>query len=582
MSSNSNAVPFFSDIQIENQFKKQVEFLKLVHPFLSDVNTYHKECVELRAIPRTSKIPKIKSLNLWRIDNKAEEESIKFLNKINGYPYCIYYSVFAFNYDLELTKKDGTQYVKGKINNKNALYTTTLVMDFDNVSAEDHEKYINKFKELDIEVCTVYTGHGFQDLILLSEKVYDNEILKKFTSTLLAKGFEIDSTIIDAARVMRLPFTFNCKEYENNFDDGNSIPCKLISTTNKRYSVLNIFDRLYTLPTINEEIQEYIFDLKDIESVGINDSNDVNSKDINNSFKIISIYDQYKLIKFDMLPKAVQNMLINTPDGLRNSTLLFLVGFLKNYLKLSMVKIKAILKIWANHCSPNLDEEFVENEVERLYKYEYKGYGKYTSDLAKHFGYLEFDVYKLNNKVIIPNELFEDYTVLSDGSVRIYLMMKVFEIVDNIKVWNNSDIAKAADISIKSVQRNLEVLINLGYIDKRRGYKKSGEKYTYCINSFYNKTKGFTMFETGTLENMVYNRNRSLTDGELKLYTYIRYMIGQSDRECYASQEYLGKKINKTRDSVCKMTTFLRDKGYINKDSYISNNKPHCLYVLNY
>ena len=88
------------------------------------------------------------------------------------------------------------------------------------------------------------------------------------------------------------------------------------------------------------------------------------------------------------------------------------------------------------------------------------------------------------------------------------------------------------------------------------------------------------MIENGIVELLM----MKLTDGELKLYTYICSMIGRSNGNCWASQKYLAKKIGKSgQSSISKMTDSMVEKRAINKTTYIDNdNIKHCKYNLNY
>ena len=127
---------------------------------------------------------------------------------------------------------------------------------------------------------------------------------------------------------------------------------------------------------------------------------------------------------------------------------------------------------WGKNCIPALDEEFVLSEVDRIYKYNFKGiYGKYDESLAREFGYIEFDKYRKDNKVIISNDFFEAYSTISDTAVRIYLAMRTFEKIEGIAEWTKEDIARVAQISEKTFFRNIDELTKLGFIDKRRGQR---------------------------------------------------------------------------------------------------------------
>lgn len=581
----------FDNIQLEKQAGQQYKFLELIYPFLNNDN-YNEECCEIRPIIRDN-FKYIKSLNLWRLDCKGKEEYLKFLNKINGKAVCLYYSAFTLIYDKEVLKDDGKPYEKGKINNKNSCYTQILACDFDNVSIMEHDECLKMFNSLGIETISIFTGHGFQDIILLDEKVYDKDILKKFTYLLLSRGFPVDEKIIDSARVLRMPYSFNCKEFDkkSNYynDDPYAIPVKIIKETKKRYLLDFVFKQLEKLNIRNFEYDKLYIALKSNlkhikeQKGSIPCVNNINANMTHNDdlIEIKSINEEYKSINFDILPEAIKNMLIETKQNYRNSVMLFLTSFFKNKIGLSIDKLINVMIVWGKRCNPPLQENFVKAEIKRMYSYNYTGTGAYTPELAKEFGYIDFQQYKKDNKIYISNDFIDNYDILSDGSVRIYLMMKLFEKIEEITEWDKNEICRVADISSKTFTRNIKDLVKLGYVDKIKGNRCIGESYKYHINKYYNVSKGFTKFETATLENMIYNKNRSLTNGEMKLYTFLCKIISSTE-DCFAGQSYIGKKIGKRRNSVSEMTDSLTYKRYIKKDTYTDGCLKHCIYTLNY
>lgn len=588
-----NVIQLFNNIQLEKIINNQIDFLKLIYPFLAE-ESYHKECMELRPIQR-AKGSYTKSLNLWRLDDKGKEEYKKFINKINGQALCLYYSGYTLDYTKIVYKPDGSTYEKGKINKENALYTQILPIDFDGIEVEEYKKYIDILKTFDIEPISIYTGHGFQTLILLNEKVYSKELYNIFTNLLLSKGWPVDSKIIDSARILRMPFTFNCKAFDKNSnhyspDDPQPIPVKIIQSSKKRYELEYILNSIESIITLDINKENFYFELKkNLTKDNISSLNTVNDITTNTDISVLgdfvevkSIRDIYNIINFDNMPEAIQSMLIETPELYRNSVMLFLIPFFRNKYGFSLEKIIAIFRIWGSRCNPPLDDKFVISEVKRIYSLDYMGTGAYTKELSDKFGYIKFDEYKRDNKIIISNDFFDSYNILSDTSVKIYLMMKVFEKLEDIKSWSRNDIMRAADISDKTFKRNIEELIISGFIDKTKGVKREGQSYTYYINRYFDSSKGFTIFETATLENMVYNKNRALNNGEIKLYTYMCKMIGTNKEYCYASQNYLGNVIGKARNTISEITDNLSIKKYIKKDAYFKNFKEHCIYTLNY
>ncbi|MDM0927132.1 helix-turn-helix domain-containing protein, partial [Clostridium perfringens] len=74
-----------------------------------------------------------------------------------------------------------------------------------------------------------------------------------------------------------------------------------------------------------------------------------------------------------------------------------------------------------------------------------------------------------------------------------------------------------------------------------------------------------------------------LTDGEMKLYSYLCMMIGNSKNDCWASQKYLAKKIGKKgQNAISMMTDNLQLKKYITKKTIDKDGVKHCIYNLNY
>ena len=95
------------------------------------------------------------------------------------------------------------------------------------------------------------------------------------------------------------------------------------------------------------------------------------------------------------------------------------------------------------------------SDVDRIYKKGFKGqFGKYTAESRKAFGYLEFSKYTRENKIIIPNSLFEDFSVINDGAVKIYLAMKLAETLDQLTELIGQ-IYKSMQISVKGLQKEI-------------------------------------------------------------------------------------------------------------------------------
>lgn len=574
------SVPTFTDNQIEKQLNKQLRFLKAIYPWLTEDN-YQDGAIELRPIKRDKEAKYLKSYNTWRLEEKDINSLRDFLKLINGQGYCLYYSLFAFDY----TKTNGKQ--KGKINNDNALYTSVLGMDFDNITWEGFQAEKKKLTDLGIETIDIFTGHGFQSLILLKEKIYDKEIIKKYTELLISKGFKVDGAIVDSARVFRKPYSFNCKSLDpkNKYFGEGIVPTTDVGWTEKRYHLIDVFKALNTLPTVIAESNTLTeLDIETIKTepitiaekkVQLEKIKEIKNIKIEN---LNTLYSEY--VDVERLPEPIQKMLQGSESGLRNKAMLFIIPFLRNSLGLNIQTIKGILTIWGSLCTPNLNKEHIEKEVDRIYKYGFKGkQGKYTEELRQAYGYLEFNKFTRQNKILIPNSIFEDFDVINDGAIKIYLSMKLIEQIDGIKEFTKQDIQQSADIVERTLERNIKDLVAMGYICKRKSNRRQGEQYIYYINPYFSSINGFTMLENAVVKLML----TELTDGEMKLYSYLCMMIGSSKNDCWASQKYLSKKIGKKGHSaISKMTDELVKKKYITKKTIDKDGIKHCIYNLNY
>lgn len=585
-----NSVPVFNDKQLDKQLEKQVHFLKIIYPFLEDESTWNEGAIELRPIKRDSTLKGyIRSYNAWHMQDKDIESLKKFLGMINGKGYCLYYSTFTFDHSKEVLNGNGKAMEKGKINNSNALFTTVLPMDFDNITLEEFKKEKQKLIDLDIETIDIFTGHGFQSLILLNHRVLDKDILKKFTNLMLSKGFKVDEALVDPARVLRMPYSFNCKAmdkkskyYHEAFPD--LFPTTDINWTERRYHVVDIFQKINSMPdVIPQEKPMTEIEIKGIQVAPITSTEkkkeQAEIKEVK-KIKIENLKTVFNMLDFEKLPEPIQKMLQGSQSGLRNKVMLFLIPFFRNSLGLSIQTIKQIMAIWGEKCSPALDKDFVIAEVDRLYKYGFKGkFGAYTAELQKAYGYLEFSKFTRQNKITIPNSIFDDFDVISDGAVRIYLSMKLAVAIDGVKEFTQKEILEHAEIGRATFYRNITDLLAMGYLCKKRANRRQGEEYIYYINPYFSSVDGFTMLENAVVQMML----NQLTDGEMKLYSYLCMMVGSSKNDCWASQKYLAKKIGKKgQNAISMMTDSLQSKKYITKNTIDKDGIKHCIYNLNY
>lgn len=589
-----DTVPNFTDAQLRRITEMRADFLKKIYPFLRD-DEYQDGCIELRPLWRGGKIKHayIKSFNAWHMTASDVDNLYKFGKLVNGMPYCMYYSVYAFDYQKKVINKSKTEETSKtvyrhqyEINEENAMFTTILVSDFDNVDFMSYKNIKGKLMTAGIETVDVWTGHGFQIIVLLDRKYYDLELLGKFQKVMQCKGFPVDESIKNASRVCRMPYFFNCKELEKDFQNGKVINTFIVADTDRRYSVVELFTLLQKMSDVippSKEVAEpaqVMLHLQAIRTAPLVSAPPKKKKEIG-KIEFRDVAAEYPIADFARLPEAIKKILSGTPDGLRDATTKFLIPFFKNAEKMSLEQTQKIMAIWNQHCQPPEDQAELQAKVKRLYL-EFrskKKFGTYTAEMQKVYGPMVFDQYRLNNTILIPNTFLNRMYAISDRAVQIYLAMLLCNKQEQKQEWTAQEVCTLAKINMATLYRNIDILCILGVLSKKRGYKKGKEEYTYKINAYIYclGTKGYTKVETSFVELMLLK----LRNGEIKTYIFLRYFILASGKDiCTASQKWIGEKVGKKQNTITDITTALTAKKYIRKDTRMEGIVPHCTYTL--
>ena len=582
---------------MEAQLKTIVDFLSKVHPELTN-NSFQNSCVELRPINRSNEfnIRLNRSLNLWRLDKNAIDRLRDYLFKHNGQPYCMYYSVFAFDYQKEAYTKTGKKAIKGKITTDSALMAHELVIDFDRISYMEFKELVKRFSEIDLEGIWVFTGHGYQLHILLDNPIYNDGELYKLVYLFRAKGFMCDPACVDSARLMRLPFTYNCKcfaneEYDNEFN--NPPLCKIVKETNKRFSVSFIVEKLCALPTVNEDDEKYYINgqqgNKKTQAFTSATAEDTKEPDralvpLNGEDDIaLQMVEYPPFLIMDDLPEPIVKMLKLTPMGYRNSALGLMIKYFKQYLLFGKEQIYNVLRVWAEYaCEPSYNQMDFIKDFERLYQ---GGGLNFSSELARKFGYINFEnLIQLHrdNKVFISNTVFQSMDVIDGNVLRAYLGVKILEHGNmegdefSTPITINA-IADVTGMSLRTLKRVLPMAKSLKLLYVSPGAKRKGESNTYHCNRINDSDAGFKALSVNDLEVYLSQSARlRLSNNELKLYMFMLYKFYTKDWAM--SLKKLGQSIGCAESSVSALVATLQKKRYIRiekvyKDKVVFFNK---------
>lgn len=566
---------YFTETELDAQLITIVDFLQQVHPELTN-NSYQKSCIELRPINRSGEfnISLNRSLNLWRLDEKSIDRLRDYLYKHNGQPYCMYYSVFAFDYSKDSYTKSGEKAMKGKITADSAMFTNEIVLDFDGVTYIEFVDLSKKIEKIGIEGIWVFTGHGYQLHILLDSPLYDKgNNVYKLVYLFRAKGFMCDSACVDTARLMRLPFTYNCKffsheEYDSEFN--NPPLCKIVKESEKRYSYDYIVEQLFSLDTVSELDFDRFANAERV--LGPDNQASEEAETIS-----LCLTEYPEFLDFDSLPEPIVKMLKQTPMGYRNNALGLLIKYFKQYLMFGKEQIASILNTWAEQaCEPAYNHIDFQKDFERLY---HSGGLNYSSELAKQFGYIDFEnqiQLHRDNKVFISNTIFQNLSVISGNALRAYLAVKILEHGNEADEENETpitinEIADVTGMSLPTLKRVLPTTKKLNLLYVKQGVKRNGEPNTYHSNKFSVTDAGFKALSVNDLEVYLSTSKRlKLSDSELKLYLFMLYKFYTKERAL--SLDKIGQHIGVTKSVVSRMVASLRKKKYIKVEKIYKDN----------
>lgn len=560
-----------TEIEMREQLDNILDFLQKVHPeLIKNKNKMdlpegvYKDnlAIEIRPLKRDGGNPSWCNHRVYGYSVNQKDALGKFLNKVNNADFncCMYYSVYAFNYTVLGVSKSGKESKtwNNKVCLNNSIGTHILISDFDHITQEEFLKYKQIYSDLGIETIDVFSGHGYQQIVLLDKLSLDKDLLKKYTNLLISRGFPVDLKIKDSARIMRLPFTFNSKDKDNPVRTG------IISNTSLRYSVEDIFNKLESLPVVNNlqtEIRLVNLNSSKTEKIDkldkSNKKEEVKNKKIDFSKESLDrniLENLYPMINFSTLPSAIRLMLSGFQDGFANSVLMFLVLYLKEQ-GYSLTLVKDIINILKSLNTYNYawEDLQVDAEVKRFYySTSYSSKAIFFGEL-KVFGAVDYS-FKNKDIVTVNNYVFTKLNSISSTSFYIYIKMLEKYNYNGLSVFTLTDLVSITGLSKRSALDNLQFLIITKLVDKKRAYKKNGEEYKYFISKFTpDSSFGFTSFNIATLKLLLKLVNlKELTTTQLCICMYIKKCCYGTKEDCSVSQSTLANIIGVTQQGISK------------------------------
>lgn len=251
--------PRLSDVEIEAIADEQLEFLRLLFPYLghtpfrtnyqSRLESLH---LELRAMKRfdpngtsyKNGTARYNSFNTFKLDDACKDYLMNYIRQCNRskFQLCEYFIFSAFdkniakNADTELSKRPGM------CNATNTAMIQSLMLDFDKISKEEFIEYYTRLRESGLEFNTIFTGHGYQIHFLLAEATRDIHALKAFVRLASVMGYPVDGGANTISQLCRMPHTWNSKAYDPKFNyELSVIQTEWLIKTDKRYTLDELF-----------------------------------------------------------------------------------------------------------------------------------------------------------------------------------------------------------------------------------------------------------------------------------------------------------------------------------------------------
>lgn len=547
-----------------------LDFLKRIH---NEIEFNHR--VEIKCLP-IKEDDKVISIALYGFGIENQLMLLKKLDKLNLKEYNIYYSLYR--YEL-------TDIKRRMINSANSRCTSVLALDFDKIDSVKKDELYKFFTAKDIRPMIVSSGYGYHFLFRLNKTYYDIKLLAIFNRLVIEElGLPADSSVKDCARVLRLPFTFNCKKVLNEdgtTDYSKALACTVVQYSGNTYSAEELFKKLGGSYTYVESSH----------GLAVKEDTLAEGADIN-YFKtlqeVVKTHYSGCLKHLDLPLNILQMLCIGGREGARNECIMYLIYFFKNYLNYNKLELKRLIVQWNNLTTQSLDSKELESTFERLFK---RNYGcEYSKKLQEIYGakdtksYTKIKKLVLDNKVqnvVIPNKLFMYIDKLNITGVRIFLYYLL--ITNRVKLDDRyftyvlkEDLASAAGVSGRTLDRYLNILVKcqlLMYTKlpttlitnlKVEGKKVNGNTKAITLHTSIQLNTNYTKITKDILQYLLVD----LSDIGGVLYVYTYSQLNRLGSDFNLSQVTIGNKLNISQGAVSTGYKELLTKGYLKKASY--------------
>lgn len=488
--------------------------------------------------------------------------------------------------------------------------------------------------------------YGKQYILKLSHFVEDKTVLKKLIQYFIEANIEIDTSKTNLSSVFRLPGTFNNKVFDASKNRSEQFITYIERKSDIEYTLAQVHQKLSQLKDLTmtdeqREINKY-FNMQAFEEMteSIDESNrevqqrlqleeeievaaeryqelfqnedespedeievltdydiavktddeikqevkDKVKKDNKNEAikKNGKLYRGLSFYNFSEEYELVKRILCDPCEGIRDSSIMFLMPHFVNTRCFTLDEIKKIFTVYAKLAKLSVTE--TKQKAERLYKEifaneaKYK-WGKYEQSLKKKFGnFEEFSVeakYVLDTEVILKSKFLSKLHLLKANAVKMYLKMLLEEKISGKNYFSVEDMKAITGLSDDQNTRSLNELKknNVGLVSEIYvSLEKDGEnkRYKYfTVNKSLVKEK-FVPIDRFRLAMII--KDGFLTDLELKFYLYLYKKVywqtkyGNSTGLGTTRTEIIKELGSESEDYLSVCTEKLVKKGLIRKE----------------
>jgi len=392
----------------------------------------------------------------------------------------------------------------------------------------------------------VSSGHGIHAYWLLAKRARPGEVVPVLKA--LAAALDSDSSVCDAARIMRLPGSLNLKY-------SPAVPCSIRSLSPLRYDLAHLQNILTT----------HLQPARDLRLHGVPE-----------------------LLESDM--PCVRNMANGVRQGHRNTCLGRIIKDLQSRGYNNKTQAWGVVLRWNVLCSEPEDSRQLRSSFEYYWREPYRLLGCAQNNPIVQSIYSDYCVgvecerravigsIKLDDAVDYNNRILNRIGTVSGYALICYAILQKHS--EGLNTTQLRDKLRAADGTLcmgeSMLRYSLKRLRSLGFILTIRGNTRAGQEDFHKVQPQGTYGTGFTLVSYGAVRGAV---RGDVTADEFRLYCLLCRYARRKGR-CYPSLQTLAKDLGVDASTVSRQLKNLERADYLKRYYGYKNNPWKLTYKL--